>query len=173
VRTTGDPMGVRAAVEREIRAIDSMIPLTRQRTMEQVVSESVARQHFNMVLLSVFAGVALLLAAIGIYGLMAYTVQQRTQEIGIRIALGAVRGDLLKLVLAQGMKLALAGIVLGMGLAYAMTRLLASLLFGVKSTDPVTFAGVAMVLIAVALFATFIPARRASTVEPSEALRYS
>ena len=173
LRTTGDPMSVKSAVEREIRTLDSMIPLTQERTMEQVVSESVARQHFNMVLLSVFAGVALLLAAIGIYGLMAYTVQQRTQEIGIRIALGAVRGDLLRLVLAQGMKLALLGVVLGIGLAYAVTRLLASLLFGVKSTDPVTFAGVALVLIAVALVATLIPARRASAVEPSEALRYS
>jgi ABC-type antimicrobial peptide transport system permease subunit len=150
-----------------------MIPMTQERTMEQVVSESVAREHFNMVLLSVFAGIALLLAAIGIYGLMAYTVQQRTQEIGIRMALGAVRRDMLRLVVVQGMKLAIAGVVLGAGLAYALTRLLAALLFGVKANDPVTFAGVAAVLTAVALVATLIPARRASVVEPSEALRHS
>jgi predicted permease len=173
VRTSGDPLGIRAAVEREIRAIDSVIPLTQERTMEQVISASVAREHFNMVLLSVFAGVALLLAAIGIYGLTAYTVQQRTQEIGIRMALGAIRLDMLRLVLAQGMKLALAGVVLGAGLAYAMTRLLAALLFGVKATDPLTFAGVAAILVMVALIATLIPARRAAAVEPSEALRHS
>jgi ABC-type antimicrobial peptide transport system permease subunit len=173
VRTAGDPLSIRAAVEREIRSMDSMIPLTQERTMEQVISESVAREHFNMVLLSVFAGIALLLAAIGIYGLMAYTVQQRTQEIGIRMALGAVRVDMLRLVLAQGMKLALAGVVLGAGLAFAMTRVLATLLFGVKATDPVTFASVAVILTAVSLVAILVPARRASAVEPSEALRHS
>jgi predicted lysophospholipase L1 biosynthesis ABC-type transport system permease subunit len=173
VRAQGDPGGLRAAVEREIRAVDSTIPLTQEQTMEQVVSQSVAREHFNMVLLSAFAGIALLLAAIGIYGLMAYTVQQRTQEIGIRMALGAVRLDMLKLVLAQGMKLAVAGVVLGAGLAYALTRLLSALLFGVKANDPVTFAAVAVILTGVALVATLIPARRASAVDPSDALRYS
>ena len=126
-----------------------------------------------MVLLTAFAAIALLLAAIGIYGLMAYTVQQRTQEIGIRMALGAARQDMLKLVVAQGMKLAVAGVVVGVGLSYAVTRLLESLLFGVKANDPLTFATVAGVLTLVALLATLIPARRASSVQPVEALRVS
>jgi putative ABC transport system permease protein len=151
--------------------VDGMMPIAQERTMEQVVAESVARQNFNMVLLTLFAGIALLLAAIGVYGLMAYAVEQRTQEIGIRMALGAARGDMLKLVLAQGMKLVGAGVVLGAGLAYGMTRLLESLLFGVKASDPLTFAAVAGILTLVALIATLIPARRASTVEPLEALR--
>jgi ABC-type antimicrobial peptide transport system permease subunit len=171
IRTKGDPGSLLAAIEKEVREGDSTIPLTDRRTMEEVVSASVARENFNMVVLSIFAGIALLLAAIGIYGLMAYTVQQRTQEVGIRMAHGAVRADILRLVLAHGMKLALIGVVLGAGMAYAMTRLLGALLFGVKATDPVTFAGVAAVLTAVALFATLIPARRASAVEPSVALR--
>ena len=117
VRTAGDPLSLRAAIEREIRSIDSTIPITQEQTMEQVVAQSVAREHFNMVLLSVFVGIALLLAAIGVHGLMAYTVQQRTQEIGIRMALGAVRGDMLRLVLVEGMRLALRGAALGAGLA--------------------------------------------------------
>jgi putative ABC transport system permease protein len=173
IRTKGDPGSIRAAVEREIRSLDSVIPLTQERTMEQVIAASVARQTFNMVLLTIFAAIALLLAAIGIYGLMAYTVEQRTQEIGIRMALGAVRSDMLKLVLAQGMKLALVGVALGTVLAYALTRLLASLLFGVKAADAPTFLGVAGTLTAVALMAAWIPARRASAMEPCEALRHS
>jgi len=173
VRTRGEPGSLRAAVERELKASDMTLPLTDQRTMEQVIAESVARENFNMIVLSIFAGIALLLAAIGIYGLMAYTVQQRTHEIGIRMALGAVRADIMRLVMAHGLKLALAGVVLGAGLAWGMTRLLGALLFGIKATDPMTFAGVAAMLTAVALLATFIPARRASTVVPSQALRQS
>jgi putative ABC transport system permease protein len=172
IRTSADPGSVRMAIEREVHAVDGMMPVAHQRTMEQVVGESVARQDFNMVLLTAFAGIALLLAAIGIYGLMAYTVQQRTQEIGIRMALGAARQDMLKLVVAQGMKLAVTGVVVGVGLSYAVTRLLESLLFGVKANDPLTFATVAGVLTLVALLATLIPARRASSVQPIEALRY-
>lgn len=173
IRTKGDPGAIRAAAEREIRSINSTIPLTQVRTMEEVIAESVARQNFNMVLLTIFAAIALLLAAIGIYGLMAYTVEQRTQEIGIRMALGAVRGDMLKLILAQGMKLALGGVVLGTLLAYGLTRLLASLLFGVKAADAATFLGVAGILTAVALLAAWIPARRASAMDPCDALRRS
>jgi putative ABC transport system permease protein len=173
IRTNATPDSLRTAIDREIHAVDSVIPITQERTMEQVISESVARQNFNMALLSVFAGIALLLAAIGIYGLMAYTVQQRTQEIGIRMALGAARGDMLKLVLSQGMRLAIIGVAIGCGLAYGLTRLLASLLFGIKASDPLTFVGVAAILLVVALVATLIPARRASAVEPSQALRYS
>ncbi|MBZ5626155.1 MAG: FtsX-like permease family protein, partial [Acidobacteriia bacterium] len=172
VRTAADPDSLRVAIEREFHSVDSMMPVAHQRSMDQVVAESVSREDFNMVLLTIFAGIALLLAAIGVYGLMAYSVQQRTQEIGIRMALGAARTDMLKLVLAQGMKLAGAGVVVGVGLAYGLTRLANSLLFGVKASDPVTFAEVAGVLTLVALVATLIPARRASTVEPLEALRY-
>jgi ABC-type antimicrobial peptide transport system permease subunit len=149
-----------------------MMPVAQQRSMQQVIGESVARQNFNMVLLTIFAAIALLLAAIGIYGLMAYSVEQRTQEIGIRMALGAARADMLRLVVAQGMKLVGAGVAIGAALAYGVTRLLESLLFGVKASDPLTFAVVAAILTLVALIATVIPARRASTVAPLEALRY-
>jgi putative ABC transport system permease protein len=172
IRTRSDPMAVRSAVEQELRAVDAQIPISRERTMEQVLAENVARQNFNTVLLSIFAGVALILAAIGIYGLMSYSVEQRTQEIGIRMALGADRGGMLGMVLAQGLKLALAGVVLGLGMAYGLTRLLASLLFGVKASDPVTFGVVAGILTFVALVAALIPARRATTVDPAIALRY-
>lgn len=173
IRTKGDPLALRVAVEREIRAIDSVIPMTQEKTMEQVLAESISRQNFNMVLLTIFAGIALLLAAVGIYGLMAYNVEQRTQEIGIRMALGAMRGDMLKLVLTQGMKLALLGVGIGTLLAWGLTRLLASLLFGVKAVDGATFAAVAATLTAVALLAAWIPARRASAVDPADALRHS
>ena len=159
-------------VQREILAVDGQLPVSQIRTMEQVLSESTARQNFNMLLLSIFAGLALLLAAIGIYGLMSYTVEQRTQEIGIRLALGAGRGDMLKLVLRQGMLLAGIGVVIGLAAAFGLTRLLASLLFGVKATDPLTYAAVAVVLISVALFATYVPARRATRIDPLVALRY-
>jgi ABC-type antimicrobial peptide transport system permease subunit len=141
--------------------------------MEEAISGSIARENFNMALLTTFAGVALLLAAIGVYGLMSYTVGQRVQEIGIRMALGAARRDMLRLVLLQGMKLAIIGIAIGAAMAYGLTRFLASLLFGLKASDPVTFISVAIILGLVALVATVIPARRASSVEPSQALRYS
>jgi ABC-type antimicrobial peptide transport system permease subunit len=137
-----------------------------------VLSESTARQNFNMLLLSIFAGLALLLAAIGIYGLMSYTVEQRLQEIGIRVALGAGSGDMLRLVIGQGMKLALIGLALGLAAAFGLTRLLAGLLFGVKTTDPFTYSIVALVLTSVALLACFIPARRAAKIDPLIALRY-
>jgi ABC-type antimicrobial peptide transport system permease subunit len=140
--------------------------------MEQVIAESTARQNFNMLLLSIFAGMALLLAAIGIYGLMSYTVEQRTQEIGIRVALGAGQRDMLKLIVRQGMLLAGIGVVIGLAAAFGLARLLASLLFGVKTTDPLTYAGVAAVLISVALLATYVPARRATKIDPLIALRY-
>jgi putative ABC transport system permease protein len=172
VRTAMDPLTMRSAVEHEIRSVDQQIPIARERSMEQVLSESVSRQDFNMLLLSIFAGIALLLASIGIYGLMSYTVEQRTQEIGIRMALGAERGGMLGMLVVQGMKLTLIGVAVGLAIAYGLTRLLASLLFGVESGDPVTFAGVAAILTIVSFLAIYLPSRRAMTVEPVEALRY-
>lgn len=172
VRTATDPSSLRVAIERELHGVDGQMPISRERTMTEVLSAAVARQSFNMVLLSIFAGVALLLAAIGIYGLMSYSVDQRTQEIGIRMALGADRGRMLRVVLREGMTLAVLGVVLGLLLAYGLTRLLASLLFGVKASDPFAFAAVAGILTMVALVATYIPARRATAIDPANALRY-
>jgi putative ABC transport system permease protein len=140
--------------------------------MEQVIVESTARQNFNTLLLTIFAATALLLAAIGIYGLMAYSVEQRTQEIGIRIALGAGSQDMLRLVIVQGLRLAGIGVVIGLAAAFGLTRLLSSLLFGVKATDPMAFGVVVVTLAAVAGIATYIPARRATRIDPVIALRY-
>jgi putative ABC transport system permease protein len=159
-------------LERELHAVDGQMPISRERTMEQVISAAVSRQNFNMVLLTIFAGVALVLAAIGIYGLMSYSVRQRTQEIGIRMALGADRSRMLRLILAEGMKLAGIGVALGLALGYAATRLLAGLLFGVKASDPFTYTIVAAILVTVALAAAYVPARRATAVDPTTALRY-
>jgi predicted permease len=172
IRTAADPMSHRLAVERELHLVDGQMPVSRVRTMEQVLSEAVSRQRFNMVLLGIFAAVALVLAALGIYGVMSYSVQQRTQEIGIRMALGGSRGRMLALVMGQGMKLVGIGVALGLALAYGATRLLASLLFGVKASDPLTFAAVAAILSAAALVAAYVPARRATAVDPVVALRY-
>ena len=171
VQTTGNPMSFQAAIAREVHAVDSLIPISRERTMEQVIAETIARQDFNMVLLSIFAAVALALAAIGVYGLMAYSVEQRTQEIGIRMALGADRAKTMRLVLGEGLKLTAIGVIAGLALAFGAVRLLASLLFGVGSSDPSTFAGVAIVLTLVALAAAYLPARRATAVDPAVALR--
>jgi putative ABC transport system permease protein len=171
VRAAGDPMSLRAAAEQEVQAVDSQIPVSHVRTMEQVVAQSLASRNFNMLLLSIFAGIALLLAAIGIYGLMSYTVQQRLQEIGIRVALGAARPDVMKLIVFGGMKLTLIGVAAGLLAAFGITRVLASLLFGVKAFDPATFAVVAVSITAIALVATYVPARRAAAVEASSALR--
>jgi predicted permease len=172
VRTAGDPLQLRVPVEKAFRALDAAMTPARERSMAQVVAKSVARQNFNMMLLGIFAGVALLLAAIGIYGLMAYSVEQRRQEIGIRMALGAGGAQVLRMVLAHGMTLAGIGVAVGLGLAWAVTRFLGSLLFGVKSTDPMTFGAVALLLTLVALAATLVPARRAALTEPDRALRY-
>jgi predicted permease len=171
VRGVSDPASLRTAIEREFRAVDPLVTPAHERTMEQVIAEGISRQSFNMVLLSVFAGIALLLAAIGVYGLMAYSVERRTQEMGIRMALGASSGDLLRIVLLQGAKLTGIGMAVGLALAYWVTRLVASLLFGVKAADPVSFAAVTAVLALVALAATYVPARRAARIPPAEALR--
>jgi ABC-type antimicrobial peptide transport system permease subunit len=139
--------------------------------MDEIVSRSTARDSFNMLLLTIFGGVALVLAAIGIYGLMAYSVEQRTQEMGIRMALGADRGTIRKLIVWQGMRLAIVGVVLGIGAAFGLTRLIASFLFGVKSWDPLVFISVPVILIAVALLAVWLPAARAAKMDPMRALR--
>jgi|SRR5579871_4269976 len=172
VHTAMDPATLSSSIGQQFVAVDGQLTASKIRTMNQVLAESTARQNFNMLLLTIFAGLALLLAAIGIYGLMSYSVEQRLQEMGIRLALGARAGDLLQLVIGQGMKLAGIGLALGLAAAFGLTRLLASLLFGVKTTDPVTYTAVALILTAVALLACFIPARRATKIDPLEALRY-
>jgi ABC-type antimicrobial peptide transport system permease subunit len=140
--------------------------------MQQVISESSARQNFNTLLLTIFAGLALLLAAIGIYGLMSYTVEQRMQEFGIRLALGAATSDMLAMIVRQGMLLAGIGLTIGLGAAYGLTRLLGKFMFGMKANDAVAYSAVAVTLIAVALLATVIPGLRATRVDPLNALRY-
>jgi predicted permease len=172
VRTKVAPYSLSANIQRELRAASGGLPLAHIRTMDQVAKESTARNEFNMTLLSIFAGIALLLAAIGIYGVMAYSVQQRTQEIGIRMALGAQPGDVLRMVLRHGLLLCLVGIAVGISGAFAVIHLMKSLIFGVSPTDPVTFVSVAILLAGVAFFACWIPARRASRVDPMVALRH-
>jgi predicted permease len=171
IRSNMDENSLRAAAEREFQAVDPQVPFARMRSMESVLSENVSRQKFNTVLLGIFAAVALALAAIGIYGLMSYSVEQQRQEVGIRMALGADRGRVLNMLLRQGMTPVVAGVVAGVGIGYGLTRLLSSLLFGVKANDPFTFASVAVILTAVALMAAFIPAQRATRVDPALALR--
>jgi predicted permease len=172
VRSKVAPYSLSATVQRELRDASGGLPVAHIRSMEQVAVESTARDEFNMTLLSIFAGVALLLAVIGIYGLMVYTVQQRTQEIGIRMALGAQPGDVLRKVLRRGLLLCLAGMAAGISGTFAVIRLMKSLIFGVSPTDPMTFVCVVALLAAVAFLACWIPARRASRVDPVVALRH-
>ena len=171
IRSNMDVNSLRAAAEREFAAVDSQIPFAKIRTMETVLHENVARQKFNTVLLGIFAGVALALAAIGVYGVMSYSVEQQKQEVGIRMALGADRGRVLALMIRQGMTPSVVGVLMGVGFGYALTRLLSSLLFGVKANDPLTFTTVALTLTLVALIAALIPAHRATRVDPVIALR--
>jgi predicted permease len=171
VRTHTDPHQYISAITEQLRQASGGFPVARVKSMEEVVIHSTARQDFNMLLLTIFGASALILAAIGIYGLMAYSVQQRTQEMGIRMALGADRSRIRNLVVRQGMFLALVGVVLGAGAAFGLTRLIASFLFGVKTWDPIVFVTVPLILAAVALAATWIPAQRASKLDPMEALR--
>jgi putative ABC transport system permease protein len=172
VRANADPLNVASMVTNSIREVDAEVPLLSIQTMEESVSASLSPQRFTMLLLVAFAGTALLLAAAGIYGVMAYMVTRRTREIGVRMALGAAAGDVLRLVIGQGMSTTAIGVAIGIGGAFALTRTMQSLLFGVSRTDPMTLAGVVLLLAAVSVFACWVPARRATKVDPLVALRY-
>jgi putative ABC transport system permease protein len=169
---TSDAASLTSAAQNAVWSVNKDVPLANIRTMQEVIANSVERRRFSMLLLTIFAAVAMLLAAIGLYGVMSYSVAQRTKEIGIRMALGARRPDVLALVVKQGMALVVVGIAAGFLLAAGMTRLISGMLFGITATDPLTFAGVAVLLGSVALLANYLPARRASKVDPMVALRY-
>jgi predicted permease len=172
VRTTIEPASLTAAVRQTVQGIDKAQPVADIRTMEKIVSDAVTQPRFNLALLGIFSGIALVLSAAGIYGVTAYTVSQRTHEIGIRMALGAQGNDVLKMILVQGLRLSAVGVAFGLLASFFLTRFLASLLFGISTTDTFTFAGVALILIGVALVACYVPARRAAKTDPMVALRY-
>jgi putative ABC transport system permease protein len=172
VRASGDPAQLIGAIRQQVLSTDKDQPVFNARTMEQVIAESIASRRFAMLLLSIFACVALLLASVGIYGVMSYSVTQRTHEIGIRMALGASTRDVMKMIVGHGMGLTLLGVGCGLVAAILLSRFLSSLLFGVSAADPLTYGGVSLLLILVALVACYIPARRATRVDPMVALRY-
>jgi len=172
VRTSSPPSTLISAISNAVHEVDREQPVVGVITMDDILADSLSHQRFNMLLLSAFSGLALLLAAIGIYSVLAYSVRRRMSEIGVRMALGAQRGDILRIILGQGTKLALIGTGIGIAAAFGLTRLMASQLFGVTATDPVTFLSVAALIVLVALAACYIPARRATKVDPIVALRY-
>jgi putative ABC transport system permease protein len=172
VRTSVDPLSLGPAVRRTVWEIDKDQPVSDIRSMEDIVSEAVARQRFSMLLLGIFASLALFLAAVGIYGVMSYSVAQRTREIGIRMALGAQRSDVLKMTIRHGLQLVFVGVVIGLAAAFVLTRVMSSLLFGVSATDPITFVAISLLLMSVALLASYIPALRSMKIDPMVALRY-
>jgi putative ABC transport system permease protein len=161
-----------SAIRRAAQSVDPMQSLYNAQTMESVIAQSVSDRRLNMMLLAIFAAVALLLAAVGIYGVLSYTVAERTHEIGLRMAVGAQSSDILKLVVGQAMTMAAAGVGIGLIAAYGLTRLMASLLYGVSAADPAIFIALSLALTGVALGASFVPARRAIKVDPMVALRY-
>lgn len=172
VRTNGSPDALVPTIRGALTKMSAENLMFETRTLDEIVADSLANRRFSMFLLSVFAAIALLLSTIGIYGVISYVVGQRTHEIGIRMALGAQRRDVLQLMLGEGMKMALVGVAIGIAAALALTHLIAKLLYSVSATDPLTFVGVAVVLTVVALAACYIPARRAMCVDPIVALRY-
>ncbi len=170
IRTAGDPAAFATTLRHEVQALDKDQPIYNVRTMDDVVMNSLGTRRVSMQLFTVFACAALLLAAVGIYGVMAYSVAQRTQEIGIRMALGAQKSDILRLVVRQGMTLTLIGVIVGLAGAFALTRVIANLLFGVGASDPLTFIAISLLLTFVALIACYLPARRAARLNPTVAL---
>lgn len=172
VRTRGAPMSLRPAIEEQLRQV-SGLPVSDVRTMDEVVSRSTSRERFHMLLMSVFGGVSLLLAAIGIYSLIAYSVELRTQEIGIRMALGASRGDVRRMIVRQGLLLALIGVGLGVAVAFVLTKQIVSFLFGVTAWDPVVFGTVPVALLATSILAVWWPSIRATRIDPAAAVRRS
>jgi putative ABC transport system permease protein len=172
VRTANEPLALVSAVRNELQQMDPEQPMAAVSTMDQLLAGTLSRSRFTMLVLGVFAALALVLACVGIYGVIAYSVTQRTQEFGIRMALGANRRDVFRLVFGQGGRLILLGTGLGIVAALIITRLMATLLYGISATDPLTFATVALLLALVALAACYIPARRATRVDPIVALRY-
>ena len=166
-----DPRALQRSVRDVVQSLDRNAPVYAIRTVEEVLNRSVATPRFNMVLLALFAAVALFLTMVGLYGVISCSVSENTQQIGIRVALGAERGHVFKLIVGQGVILAMCGVLLGLGAAYGLMRLMSSLLFGVESSDPWTFGGVAVLLLSVAAAACYLPARRAMNVDPMEALR--
>ncbi|HLJ40041.1 MAG TPA: FtsX-like permease family protein [Candidatus Acidoferrales bacterium] len=172
VRTQGDPTAIMGPVRRAVQELDPREIIYGVETLDEVLSNSFAARRLSMILLGIFAALALVLSCVGIYGVISYVVGQRTHEIGVRMALGAQRNDVLRLILGQGVRMAMIGVGIGLMAALALTRLMSRMLFGVSATDPVTFAGVAVLLCGVAIVACYIPARRAMRVDPMEALRY-
>jgi len=172
VRTQADPAAMTQAVKGQIWKVDAQLPITRVQTMDEVSAASFDARRFNMLLLTLFAGLALVLAAVGVYGVMSYAVTQRTHEIGIRMALGAQVGNVMRLVMQSGLVIAMVGVAIGLAGAFALTRLMRTLLFAVEPTDKATFAGVSICLLLIALAACYLPARRATKVDPLQALRY-
>jgi len=172
VRTSRDPATLAPSIRRAVHSLDSDVPISEVQTMDQVVAAATGQSRFYLILLGAFATLALVLAGVGIYGVMSYSVSRRTHEIGIRMTLGAQGQDVLKLVVFDGMVLALAGVVAGVTGALVLTRLMAGLLYGTEPTDPATFIAVVLVLIGVAVAASYLPARRAIKVDPMTAMRY-
>ena len=171
-RTQGSPLAQAGSIRRTLQQVNSQTVIYNMETMDEIISNSLASRRFSMILMGVFAALALMMASIGVYGVISYLTSQRTHEIGIRMALGAGKSDVLMMVVRQGLKAVLVGVAIGIAGAFALTRFLASLLFGVKPTDPLTFTAVSLLLIVVALLACYIPARRASKIDPMVALRY-